>query len=253
MKRNITFIILLVLGLSIASCSTKDNYSNATSSSNNPSGSSDPYSLPEREAGVSLEAFTEDLNKLSPQTNNRKIRISYHITETLEGSTQNAIDNKSQPLSEGTITYDIVLESKQNNASSLSVISGNFLTKFSTIFQAGINVTLSFWNSYRNERKTAVTNESQPGWNVYNESVNVNPFKIWWVESGTRPANSEVEGTFFAYTEYERVFDDLGYCKTLYFKEFTYIDGVYKKWDAEPKYYKGNYSAEASATIEYLE
>ena len=256
MKRNITFALLFILGLSIGACSGKGNLSSAISSSdmsNSSSASSSSYSVPKKEAGVSLETFSEEMNKLSPQSNNRKIRISYHIIETLEGSTQNATYRNGEPLPEGTIITDLVLESKDNSASSVKVVSGNYVTHFSTIFQTGINVTLSFWNSYRNERKTAVTNEAQPGWNTYSESVNINPFNVWWVESGNRPANAGVEGTFLAYTELERTFDNEGYCQTLRYKEFTYIDGIYSKYDINPQYFKGAYSAEASATIEYLD
>ena len=211
------------------------------------------HSLPEREPGVSLETFEEEIQKLEPQTNDRKIRVSYHIVETLQGSAPNANYRNGEPLSEGETITDLVLESRNTSASDLKVISGQASTKFSQIFTAGIMIGIKNWLSYHKERRDAMEREAMPQWNVFKESLSINPFKMWMVESGTRPANAEVEGTYFAFNEYERTFDSTGYCQTLLYREYTYIDGTFSRWDTKPQYYKGTFDAVATATIEYLD
>ena len=213
----------------------------------------DDHSLPEREPGVSLETFEEEIQKLEPQTNDRKIRVSYHIVETLQGSVPNANYRNGEPLSEGETITDLVLESRNTSASDLKIISGQASTKFSQNFTAGIMIGIKNWLSYHKERRDAMEREAMPQWNVFKESLSINPFKMWMVESGTRPANAEVEGTYFAFNEYERTFDSTGYCQTLLYREYTYIDGTFSRWDTKPQQYKGTFDAVATATIEYLD
>ena len=218
-----------------------------------PNGGNDPYSLPEREPGVSLETFEGEIQKLETQTNNRKIRVSYHVVETLQGSVPNATFRNGDSLPEGETITDLVLESRNNSSTDLKLISGRANTNYSQIFQSGISITIKDWLAYHKERRSAAEREAQAGWNIFNECLKTNPFEMWMVYAGNKPANSGVEGTFFSYNEYERTFNDTGYCQTLLYKEFTYIDGTFSRWDTEPKYYKGTFDAVATATIEYLD
>ena len=243
MKHNLTLFLFIIASLSMGACSTK------TDSSPN---SFVPV-VPSREEGITLAAFTEVVNKLEPQTNDRKIRISYHIVETLEGSVPGATKRNGDSLSEGETITDLVLESRNNSATDLKVVSGQASTSFSQHFTSGVSITIIDHLSYLNTRRDAVTREAQPGWNVFKENLKINPFDIWMVESGNRPANASVEGTFFAYTEDERTFDGNGYCQIMMIKEFTYIDGIYNKWDVAPQNYQGSFTAIAQATFEYLE
>ena len=218
-----------------------------------PNGGDNLYSLPEREPGVSLETFEEEIQKLESQTNNRKIRISYHIVEALQGSVPSANYKNGNPLPEGETVTDLVLESRNGSSTSLKLISGQSTTSFTDTFTSGISITIKDWLSYHKERRSAAEREAQKGWNIFNECLKVNPFDMWMVYAGNKPANSSVEGTFFGYNEYERTFDENGYCQTLLFREYTYIDGRFSRWDTDPKYYKGTFDAVATATIEYLD
>ena len=209
--------------------------------------------LPKREEGVSLETFTEEIDKLEPQTNDRKIRITYHISETLEGSVPNATDRRGNPLPEGETVTDLVLESRNNSASDLKIVSGQINTNFSQICQSGIMIGIKNWLSYHKEKRNNAEREAQPGWNIFNESLNINPFNMWMVYAGDDPANSDVDGTYFSFEEYERTFDENGYCQTLLFRSFTFIDGTFSAWRTESQYYQGKFDAVMTATIEYLD
>ena len=260
MKRNIAFALLFVLGLSIGACSSngsasseQDPSSSGLSSADSSSSFTPPVPMPSREGGITQEAFSAELEKLEPQTNNRKIRLSYHIVETLEGSTPNATTRNGAPLSEGQTVTDLVLESRNDSASDLKLISGEASTRFSQNFTSGIVIVIKSWLSYHNERRSAAEREAQATWTIFDENFKANPFSMWMVYAGTKPANSGVEGTYFAYNEYERTFDENGYCQTILFRDFTYIDGIYSRWDTDPQYYKGTFDAVATATIEYLE
>ena len=249
--------MLFAFGLSTAACSKDKGSSLDTSSvspsSVEPSSSSFSPSVPSKEGGITLEAFTEEVNKLEPQTNNRKIRVAFHITETLEGSVPSAIKRNGDSLPEGETVTDLVLESRNNSASDLKVVSGQANTHFSQLFTSGFAIRITDHLSYMNTRREAVTNEAQQGWNVFKDCLRVNPFDMWMVESGNRPANAGVEGTYFAYTEDERTFNEDGYVQTIMIKDYTYIDGIYNKWDVTPQNYKGIFTAVAQGTFEYLE
>ena len=265
MKHFAKCSLLFIVSLSVVACSQVDSSSTKQSKEPEPSFSSESsselssssifsYSLPEKEQGVSLETFTEEINKLEAQTNNRKIRISYHIVETLVGSVPNAtFRSGNDPLPEGETITDLVLESRNDSASDLKLISGEASTRFSQTFTSGIMIGIKNWLSYHKERRSAMEKESMQGWSTFKESLNINPFKMWMLEAGDKPANSGVEGNFYEYNEYERTFDENGYCQTLLFRDYTYIDGVYSRWDTDPKQYKGTFDAVATATIEYLD
>ena len=253
MKRSLVFALLFIAGLSMSACSSNPSYSINNSNSDGSSSSSFIPTVPSKEGGITIEAFTEEINKLEPQSNNRNIRVSYHIVETLEGSVPGATKRNGDLLPEGETITDLVLESRNNSANNLKIISGQANTSFSQHFTSGVSIGFSDHLSYLNTRRDAVTREAQPGWNVFKENLKINPFDMWMVESGNRPANADVEGTFFAYTEDERTFDRNGYCQTMMIKEFTYIDGIYNKWDVTPQNYQGSFTAIAQATFEYLE
>ena len=252
MKSKPIFTFLFVTSVLISACS-QGKASFSSSQVEDSSLISDTTSLPAREGGVSLEAFTEAIDALSPQTNNRRIRVTYHIVETLEGSVPNATYRRGGSLPEGETITDLVLESRNDSSTDLKVISDQPTTNFSGSLATGISITIKDWLSYHNERKNVATREAQPGWNIFNEDLKINPFKMWMVYAGNKPANSDVEGTFFSYNEYERTFDANGYCQTILFRDFTYIDGIFSRWDTEPQYYKGTFDAVATATIEYLD
>ena len=252
MKSKQIFTLLFVASALMSSCS-QGTTSFSDSSIKESSSSSYTPTIPTREGGVDLQAFTEAVNALESQTNNKRIRITYHIVETLEGSAPNATYRNNDPLPEGETITDLFLESRNNSASDLKVISGQSITRFTEAFTAGISITIKDWLSYHNERRSAAAREAQVGWNIFNEDLKVSPFKMWMIYAGNKPANSSVEGTYFGYNEYERTFDTNGYCQTIIFREYTYIDGTFSRWDTDPQYYKGTFDAVATATIEYLD
>ena len=252
MKSKPVFPLLFIISVLISACSQ-----GATSFSDSfvkeSSSSSYTPTLPTREGGVDLESFTETINALEPQTNNRKIRISYHVVETLEGSVPSATYRNGDPLPEGETITDLVLESRNNSSTDLKVVSGQLTTHFIDAFTSGVSITVKDWLSYHSERRNAAAREAQTGWNIFDENLKVSPFKMWMLYAGNKPANSSVEGTYFGYNEYERTFEANGYCQTIFFRDYTYIDGTFSRWDTSPQYYKGTFDAVATATIEYLD
>ena len=253
-------LVFLLAGCSVnettSSSITSSSISNSDSSAISSSTSSNATAIPSKEEGVTLETFTEAVNKLEEQTNNKKIRISYHIVETLEGSVPNATFRNRDSLPEGQTVTDLVLESRNNSAGDLKVITGQSTTSFSGNFTSGIYITINDWLSYHKEKRNNAAREAMPGWNIFHESLKVTPFNMWMVYAGNRPANASVEGTYLSYEEYERTFDQNGYCQTLLYREHTYIDGTYTANNIsheEPKQYKGTFDAVATATIEYLD
>ena len=68
---------------------------------------------------------------------------------------------------------------------------------------------------------------------------------------GHRPANSDVDGYFYQFEEYDRRFDENGLVTYEYIVDYYEIDGIFKKWDREPKYYKGIYIVTSEAYFTY--
>ena len=276
MKRNIVFIVLFVLGLSISACSTGEssfdssssesesstsisstNDSSTSSSSSSSSGSSFPsysYSFENKETGLTLEQIKEEISKIEPQPEERvKVRYTWHIVEKITGNYYKAMLDGSE-MPEGEITGDFVSEPKNSNLdTNIKLISGTPVTQMQKYFaqQYSSSVTPSGWLSYHSQRRQFL-NSAQEG-EGFEERFYTNPLTLWMRIWGRRPANAQMDGIYFGYEEYEREYNAEGYCTSLKIKEYTYMKGALSSWNNPTRDYDGSYEYSLTCSIEYLE
>ena len=68
---------------------------------------------------------------------------------------------------------------------------------------------------------------------------------------GRRIPNAQIDGTFYGFEEYDRTFDENGLVNYLCYREYREIDGNFKRYDTDEKYYKGTYFLTVEARITY--
>ena len=122
-------------------------------------------------------------------------------------------------MPEGEYTLDLVTETRTHNLNAdLNVISGTPVTrmqKFYTTYTASI--TPKGWLSYHKQRRSFL-NSAQEG-EGFEERFYNNPLTLWMMIWGNRPANAQMDGTYFALDEYERVYNSEGYCVSVMLRE----------------------------------
>ena len=279
MKRNIVFAILFVLGLSMSACSTRNSSfdssscesessistpSTSTSStrissagSSSRSGSSFPsysYSFENKEAGLTLEQIKDEINKIDPQPEEqKKVRYTWHIVEKITGNYYKAMLDGSE-MPEGEIVGDFVSEPRNSNLdTNIQLISGTPVTQMQRFYgrEYTSSVTPSGWLGYHSQRRQFL-NSAQEG-EGFEERFYTNPLTLWMRIWGRRPANAQMDGIYFSYEEFERVYNAEGYCTSLKIKEYTYMKGSLSSWNNPTREYDGSYEYTVTCAIEYLE
>ena len=273
MKRKCALIILFTLGLSISACAHHESSFNSESSSlgssiintstsdssfasSSISSSIAQYSYPfeDKEEGLTLEQIKEEINKIDPQPEERvKVRYTWHIEEKITGNYyKTMLDGSEMP--EGEIVGDFVSETKNNNLdSNIILISGTPVTQMQKFYATTYtsSVTPSGWLSYHQNRRTFL-DSAQEG-EGFEERFYTNPLTLWMRIWGRRPANAQMDGIYFGYEEFERVYNTEGYCISLIFKEYTYMQGTLSSWNNGSRYYDGSYEYIVTCDIEYLD
>ena len=230
--------------------SSSDTSSNAFSSS---SQNSDAYSydFPKKEEGLTLEQITEEVNKYDSEER-VKVRYTYHTEEKLTGTYPMTMDDGSQ-MAEGVYSLDLVTEPRTHNLdTNIKVISGTPFTKnqrFLTSYTS--SVTPSGWLGYHAQRRQFL-NSAQEG-EGFEERFYTGPLTLWMMDWGVRPANARIDGTYFSFTEFERIYNEAGYCISFKMKEFYHIKGTLSGFMIGEHYYDGTYEWNTTCTIEYLE
>ena len=266
MKNKILFPLSFVFGLSIGACSSSGGSFNSgsnglDSSSNNQRSSSSGMSFPsysfsfeEKETGLSLEQIQEEINKINPKPEERKkVRYTWHIVEKLTGTYPKAMLDDTQ-MPEGEIVGDFVSEPKNHNLdTNIKLISGTPVTQMQQFSakQYSSSVTPSGWLGYHSQRRQFLNN-AQEG-EGFEERFYTGPLTLWMRIWGRRPANAQMDGIYFSYEEFERVYNTSGYCTSLKIKEFTYIKGTLSSFMHGTDDYDGSYEYSLSCSIEYLE
>ena len=253
MKRYIFTVLSFIIALSMSACSRNSvsNESTLSSSSEEPTSSSYVPVIPSKEEGVTLDAFTEKVNELS-SLSQRPFRITYQIVETVVGTYPIYKRNGSELLEEGVYNTTLVIESSDGTQSKTKVIGDRpNTTSTADAFTSGTILDAKGWLSYHKQRRSFL-DSAQEG-EGFKETFYLDSFRMWMVIWGNRPANSSVEGTYFGYEEFERTHDLNGYCKTIYYRNYQYIDGVFSRWDTKPKEYHGSYDFLVNGTVEYLD
>ena len=274
MKRKILFAILFVLSLSISACSlsehsfdggsslikTSINNSSTSGSStsvSSSSGSSFPsysYSFENKESGLTLEQIKDEINKIDPQPEEqKKVRYTWHIEEKITGNYyKTMLDGSEMP--EGEIVGDFVSEPKKHNLdSNIQLISGTPVTQMQKFYGREYTsfITPSGWLSYHSQRRQFL-NSALEG-EGFEERFYTNPLTLWMRIWGRRPANAQMDGIYFSYEEFERVYNNEGYCTSLKIKEYTYMKGSLSSWNNPTREYNGSYEYSLTCAIEYLE
>ena len=268
MKRKIVTVLLFVLGVSLGACSTSERSSIATSSelesssssfssfrpsSNGSSFPSYSYSFENKEAGLTLEQIQEEINKIDPQPQeNKKVRYTWHIVEKITGNYYKAMLDGSQ-MPEGETIGDFVSETKNNLDTNIKLISGTPVTQMQQLYarQYTSSVTPSGWLSYHSQRRQFL-DKAQEG-EGFEERFYTGPLTLWMRIWGRRPANAQMDGIYFSYDEFERVYNTAGYCTSLKIKEYTYMKGALSSWNNPTREYDGSYEYSLTCAIEYLE
>ena len=279
MKKIVKLVLLPAVIIGVLACQSNSNTSayinSGTSSVNSESSSSDvlssssseekssseaqssfSYDFPKKEDGLTLEQITDEINKIDPQPQERrKVRYTWHIEEKLTGNYyQTMLDSSEMP--EGEIIGDFVSEPKNNNLdTNITLISGTPVTQMQQYFAKSYSssITPSGWLSYHSQRRDFLKS-AQEG-EGFEERFYTGPLTLWMRIWGRRPANAQMDGTYFCYEEFERVYNEEGYCTSLKIKEYTYMQGTLTRWNSNPRsrYYNGSYEYSLTCDIEYLE
>ena len=269
MKQKIAFAILFALGLSISACSQNQTSSNVDSSrgnsldtssisnSSSTASSSSPafsYSFQNKEEGFTLEQITEEISKIDPQPEEqKKVRYTWHIVEKITGNYYKAMLDGSE-MPEGEIVGDFVSETKNSNLdTNIQLISGTPVTQIQQFYAKTYtsSVTPSGWLSYHSQRRSFL-NSAQEG-EGFEERFYTNPLTLWMRIWGNRPANAQMDGIYFSYEEFERVYNAQGYCTSLNIKEYTYMQGTLSSWNNPTRDYNGSYEYSLTCAIDYLD
>ena len=277
MKRKILFSALFILSISLSACSHSEKFSSLSSkkeessiieassnskieesssveSSSSDIGSSFSYDFTEKEEGLTLEQIKEEINKIDPQPEERKkVRYTWHIVEKLTGTYPKMMLNDTQ-MPEGEIVGDFVSEPKTHNLdTNIKVISGTPVTQMQQYFAKNYtsSITPSGWLGYHSQRRQFLNN-AQEG-EGFEERFYTGPLTLWMRIWGRRPANARMDGIYFCYEEFERVYNAEGYCTSLKIKEYTYVKGTMTSFMNGTVNYDGSYEYSLTCGIEYLE
>lgn len=270
MKRNGIFILLFILGLSLGACSQAESSfrsgpsesetsldsssSPEESISAEPSSSSFSYSFEDKEEGLTLEQITDEINKIDPKPQEqRKVRYTWHIVEKITGNYYKAMLDSSE-MPEGETVGDFVSETRKHNLDTdIQLISGTPVTQMQQYYARNYtsSVTPSSWLSYHAQKRQFL-NSAQEG-EGFIERFYTKPLTLWMRSWGRRPANAQMDGTYFSFDEFERVYNAEGYCTSLKIKEYTFIQGTLSSWNNGSRYYDGSYEYTLTCAIEYLD
>ena len=275
MKRKIVTSLLFVLGITLSACSIRENSFNSQSEEPESSFSSDSsidssdiisstsgdssnsvfsYPFEDKDRGLTLEQITEEINKINPQPEEKvKVRYTWHIVEKLTGNYYKVMLDGSE-MPEGEIVGDFVSETRTNNLdANIDLISGSPVTDMQKFYAQSYtsSVTPSGWLSYHSQKRQFL-DSAQEG-EGFEERFYTNPLTLWMRSWGRRPANAQMDGIYFSYNEFERVYNAAGYCTSLKIKEYTYMKGSLSSWNNPTRDYDGSYEYSLTCAIEYLE
>ena len=274
MKRKIVTSLLFVLGITLSACSIRENSFNSQSdepessftsdssidssdiisSSGNSASSGFSYSFENKEAGLTLEQITEEIDKIDPKPEERvKVRYTWHIVEKITGNYYKTMLDGSE-MTEGEIVGDFVSEPKNNNLdTNIQLISGTPVTQTQQYFAKNYSssVTPSGWLGYHSQRR-AFLDRAQEG-EGFEERFYTGPLTLWMRIWGRRPENAQMDGIYFGYEEFERTYNASGYCTSLKIKEYTYIKGTMTSFMNGTVEYDGSYEYSLTCGIEYLD
>ena len=254
MKRQI-ITLLFALGISLSACSPNADSSHDSSQTGDSSSSSSfSDDFPKKEAGLTLEQITEEINKIDPEPQEQiKVRYTWHIVEKITGNYYKVMLDGSE-MPEGEIVGDFVSETRKHNLDAdIQLISGTPVTQMQQYYARNYtsSVTPSGWLTYHAQRRSFL-NSAQEG-EGFEEKFYINPLTLWMKIWGTRPANARMDGTYYAYEEFERVYNAAGYCTSLTIKEYTHIKGTLTSRNNGSRYYDGSYEYTLTCAIEYLD
>ena len=261
--------LLFIASLSLIACSQTESSFNSdikgsessaiieTSNTSLSSGSQFPsYSYPfeNKEAGLTLEQITEEINKIDPKPEEKKkVRYTWHIVEKITGRYyKTMLDGSEMP--EGETVGDFVSETRNNNLdTNIQLISGTPVTQMQKLYALSYtsSVTPSGWLSYHSQRRQFL-DSAQEG-EGFEERFYANPITLWMRIWGRRPANAQMDGIYFGYEEFERVYNTEGYCTSLKIKEFNYMSGTLSSWNNGSRYFDGSYEYTLACAIEYID
>lgn len=251
MKRNILFPILLVFSFSISSCASGKS---ALDSSFSPSSSEFSYVFPNKQPGMNLEQFTNAMSgKDAEPVGLHNVKYTFHIVEKLTGTFYKQMTDRSE-MPEGEIVGDFVSQPRYDDNGkllSIKLINGTVLTNTQKEYGAYYDASLSInqWLDYHAQNRR----NYELGGNNFEEVFYATPITLYFRVWSYKTSRFNVDGKFFYYEEFERTYDDKGYCTSFRTKYIEYIKGAVSYWnDPKPNYYNGSYEYTVDCTFEYL-
>ena len=182
-----------------------------------------------------------------------KQNIKYTIRECLVGDTPTSYYNSGGSLPDGTFNYAKVDAEQDSKANFKSTVPDSpklgYLARYCAT--GARTMYLGGWLSFHKQRRDAMNRAELGEGDGIDETLYQNSYKTWMKTKGHRPANSDVDGYFYQFEEYDRRFDENGLVTYEYIVDYYEIDGIFKKWDREPKYYKGIYIVTSEAYFTY--
>ena len=255
---KLSLLIAPVLGVlscnSTSSSSSNSNVNSASSSvdlSSSSNSGSYSYDFPKKEAGLTLDEITEEVGKL-PAEERKRVRYTWHFEEKLTGTYPMTMKDGSD-MPAGEYVLDFVTEPKQHNLdSNIKIISGTPVTKNQQYFTSYTSsITASGWLSYHKDRRRFL-DSAQEG-EGFEERFYTGPLTLWMTIWGVRVQNANMDGTYFGVEEFERTYNEEGYCQTFKIHEFHYMKGTLSSFMGGTHDYDGTYEYNGVCTIEYLE
>ena len=202
-------------------------------------------------SGVSLEAFTNEVNKLDDIPKPKRVIYNYEIHETLIGTWYLATNTHGQRLADGTdvtTTATLTVETGASNPKPVGEISTNAMRNLI----AETPISIKNWLNYQKQCRDAAQNDQTGRVNNFQEKFAINPLKTYMLESLTRVGDgTTVDGQYSNVQEFCRTFNSNGNVDKFTFKEVTEVDGAVRQNGDRLENMKGKWVIDLKCTVQY--
>ena len=249
--RNVPKLLALLSAIVLATgCSNNNNADSSSSVSSNTSITSESSSAFVEGEGISLENFTNEVNKLGEIPTPTRIIYNYEIHETLTGTWYLATDTNGKRLADGTdvtVTATLTVETGVSNPQPVGEISTNAMRNL--VVESPVKITE--WMSYQKQNREA-SQQTNTSLNNFQEKFAINPLKMYMLASYSRVGDgTTIDGQYSNVQEFCRTFNSDGNVKEFTYKEVTEVDGVVQRGIGKPESMKGKWVVDLKCTVQY--
>ena len=250
--KNISKLLTLLSIIVLATgCSNNNNADSSNSVSSDASITSESSSAFIEGEGLSLENFTNEVNKLGEIPTPTRVIYHYEIHETLIGTWYLATDTHGQRLADGTdvtTTATLTVETGASNPKPVGEISTNAMRKLIT----DTPISIKSWMNYQKQCRDDAQNDQTGRVNNFQEKFAINPLKTYMLANQARVGDgTTVDGQYSNVQEFCRTFNSDGNVKEFTFKEVTEVDGAVRENGEKPENMKGKWVVDLTCTVQY--